>query len=181
VLAARSGHKANVALARKMRELYTKKKIAGRYNGKKREALFDINAILKIMPHRYPMLLIDRIVDLVPDRSVVAIKNVTINEPFFQGHFPGQPIMPGVLILEAMGQAGGVLLLNAIPEPQNKLVYFVSIDNAKFRRPVTPGDQLRFELDMLAFRRGTCKMSGKAFVEDHLVASADFMAMVMDR
>lgn len=179
VLAARSGHKANVALARKMRELYKKKQIASRYpsNG----VFFDIQSILKIMPHRYPFLLIDRVLDLEPDKRVVAIKNVTINEPFFQGHFPGHPIMPGVLILEAMAQAGGILLLNAIENPETKLVYFMSIDNAKFRRPVTPGDQLRFELDMLTFRRNTCKMSGHAYVGDTLVAEADFMAMVIDR
>ncbi len=181
VLAARSGHKANVALAKKMRQLYKKKKIASRYTSKKSAALFDIESILKIMPHRYPFLLIDRILDLEPDKRVVAIKNVTINEPFFQGHFPGHPIMPGVLILEAMAQAGGVLLLNAIAEPQTKVVYFMSIDKAKFRRPVGPGDQIRFELEMQAFRRGTCKMSGKSFVDDNLVASADFMAIIMDR
>jgi len=143
--------------------------------------LFDIDAIQRIMPHRYPFLLIDRILDLVPDDRVTAIKNVTINEPFFQGHFPGHPIMPGVLILEAMAQAGGILLLNAIPEPQTKVVYFMGIDNARFRRPVVPGDQLRFELKMHAFRRMTCKMSGEAFVDGELVASADFMAMVRDR
>lgn len=181
VLAARSGHKANVELARRMRQLYQKKKIASKYANKKGGAFLDIESILKIMPHRYPMLLIDRILDLVPDKSVVAIKNVTINEPFFAGHFPGHPIMPGVLILEAMAQAGGVLLLNAIDNPQSKVVYFMSIDNAKFRKPVTPGDQLRFELEMHAFRRNTCKMSGKTFIGEDLVASADFMAMVIDR
>ncbi len=181
VLAARSGHKANVELARRMRQLYRKKKIAGRFAKKKSEAFFNIESILEIMPHRYPFLLIDRILDLEPDKSVVALKNVTINEPFFQGHFPGHPVMPGVLILEAMAQAGGVLLLNAIEDPQSKVVYFMSIDNAKFRKPVTPGDQLRFELEMHAFRRNTCKMSGKAFVGEDLVAGADFMAMVMDR
>ncbi|MCK4606754.1 MAG: bifunctional UDP-3-O-[3-hydroxymyristoyl] N-acetylglucosamine deacetylase/3-hydroxyacyl-ACP dehydratase [candidate division Zixibacteria bacterium] len=181
VLAARSGHKANVALARKLRELYKKKKIARRYASKAGEAFFDINSILKIMPHRYPFLLIDRILDLEPGKSVVAIKNVTINEPFFQGHFPGHPIMPGVLVLEAMAQAGGILLLHAIDEPETKVVYFMAIDNARFRKPVIPGDRLRFELSMNAFRRNTCKMSGKAFVDDALVASADFMAMVIDR
>jgi len=181
ILAARSGHKANVELARRMRELYRKKRIAGRYPSKAKEAFFDINGILEIMPHRYPFLLIDRVLDLVPDKRVVAIKNVTINEPFFQGHFPGHPIMPGVMILEAMAQAGGILLLNAIPDPKTKVVYFMSIDNAKFRKPVLPGDQLRFELEMQAFRRNTCKMTGQAFVEDVVVASADLMAMVMDR
>jgi UDP-3-O-[3-hydroxymyristoyl] N-acetylglucosamine deacetylase/3-hydroxyacyl-[acyl-carrier-protein] dehydratase len=133
------------------------------------------------MPHRYPMLLIDRIIDLEPDKRVTAIKNVTINEPFFVGHFPDHPIMPGVMILEAMAQAGGILLLNAIDNPQSKVVYFMSINNAKFRKPVIPGDQLRFELEMISFRRSACKMSGKAFVGDDVVASADFMAMVMDR
>ena len=181
ILAARSGHKANVELARRMRELYKKKRIAGRYPSRAKEAFFDINGILEIMPHRYPFLLIDRVLDLIPDKRVVAIKNVTINEPFFQGHFPGHPIMPGVMILEAMAQAGGILLLNAIPDPKTKVVYFMSIDNAKFRKPVMPGDQLRFELDMQAFRRNTCKMTGQAFVDDAVVASADFMAMVMDR
>ncbi len=181
VLAARSGHKANVELAKRMRQLYKKKKIAGKYAGKNKAIFFDINSILKIMPHRYPFLLIDRILDLEPDKKVVALKNVTINEPFFQGHFPDHPIMPGVMILEAMAQAGGVLLLNAIADPQTKVVYFMSIDNAKFRRPVLPGDQLRFELEMHAFRRNTCKMSGTAFVDNDVVASADFMAMVIDR
>ena len=181
VLAARSGHKANVALARKMRELYKKKKIASKYATKKGAALFDINSILNIMPHRYPFLLIDKIIDLEPDKRVVAIKNVTINEPFFQGHFPGHPIMPGVMILEAMAQAGGVLLLNAVENPQDKVVYFMSIDNARFRKPVMPGDQLRFELEMVSFRRNTCKMRGEAFVDETLVCNADFMAMIVDR
>lgn len=181
VIAARSGHKANVALARRMRELYKKRSIARRFPSNQKEAFFDIRAILDIMPHRYPFLLIDRVLDLDPDKRVVAIKNVTINEPFFQGHFPGHPIMPGVLILEAMAQAGGILLLNAIEDPKSKVVYFMSIDNAKFRRPVTPGDQVRFELDMRSFRRATCKMSGRAFVDETLVAEAEFMAMVMDR
>ena len=181
VLAARSGHKANVELARRMRALYKKKKFASRYAGRDNAYLFDIDSIMKIMPHRYPFLLIDRIIDLEPDKSVTAIKNVTINEPFFHGHFPGHPIMPGVLILEALAQAGGVLLLNAIEKPQTKVVYFMSIDNAKFRRPVMPGDQLRLELQMQTFRRNTCKMTGKAYVGDKVVANADFMAMVMDR
>ena len=185
VLAARSGHKANVALAKKMRELYKKKKFAGALGRKTEKALMDIDAILKIMPHRYPMLLVDRVLDLVPEKKVTAIKNVTINEPFFQGHFPGHPIMPGVLILEAMAQAGGVLLMNTVEKPEEKVVYFMSIDNAKFRRPVLPGDQLRFELEMnsikISARGNICKMSGKAFVDDDLTTSADFMAMVVDR
>jgi UDP-3-O-[3-hydroxymyristoyl] N-acetylglucosamine deacetylase/3-hydroxyacyl-[acyl-carrier-protein] dehydratase len=163
-----------------MRELYKKKRIASKYS-KGGKALLDIRAILDIMPHRYPFLLIDRVLDMDPDKNVVAIKNVTINEPFFQGHFPDHPIMPGVMILEAMAQAGGILLLNAIENPKTKVVYFMSIDNAKFRKPVVPGDQLRFELEMHALRRNTCKMSGETYVDDQLVASADFMAMIMDR
>ncbi|MEE8576404.1 MAG: bifunctional UDP-3-O-[3-hydroxymyristoyl] N-acetylglucosamine deacetylase/3-hydroxyacyl-ACP dehydratase [candidate division Zixibacteria bacterium] len=181
VLAARSGHKANVELARKMRTLYKKKKIASKYSSDQKQQIFDIQTILKIMPHRYPLLLIDRIIDLEPEKRVVALKNVTINEPFFVGHFPDHPIMPGVLVLEAMAQAGGMLLLNAIENPEEKVVYFMSINNAKFRKPVVPGDQLIFKLEMKAFRRSACKMSGKAYVDDKLVAEADFMAMVVDR
>jgi UDP-3-O-[3-hydroxymyristoyl] N-acetylglucosamine deacetylase/3-hydroxyacyl-[acyl-carrier-protein] dehydratase len=181
VLAGRSGHKANVALVKKLRSLYQKKQIASRFQTKKSEAFLDINGIMKVMPHRYPFLLIDRILDLEPEKKVVAIKNVTINEPFFEGHFPGHPIMPGVLLLEAMAQAGGVLLLNAVENPEAKVVYFMSIDGVKFRKPVTPGDQLRFELEMLSFRRNTCRMQGKTFVEEALVAEATFMATVVDK
>jgi len=181
VLAARSGHKANVALVKKLRSLYQKKQIANKYQKNKSEAFLDINGIMKIMPHRYPFLLIDRIIDLEPEKKVVAIKNVTINEPFFMGHFPGHPIMPGVMILEAMAQAGGILMLNAIEQPETKVVYFMSIDGVKFRKPVGPGDQLRFELDMVSFRRNTCRMNGKTYVDDTLVAEATFMAAVIDR
>lgn len=181
VLAARSGHKANVALVKKLRSLYQKKQIARRFQKKKSDAFLDINGIMKIMPHRYPFLMIDRILDLEPEKKVVAIKNVTINEPFFIGHFPGHPIMPGVMIVEAMAQAGGVLLLNAIEDQEKKVVYFMSIDGVKFRKPVIPGDQLRFELEMLSFRRNTCRMQGKTYVEDTLVAEATFMAAVVDR
>jgi UDP-3-O-[3-hydroxymyristoyl] N-acetylglucosamine deacetylase/3-hydroxyacyl-[acyl-carrier-protein] dehydratase len=181
VLAARSGHKANIALVKKLRSLYHKKQIASRFRKQKSEAFLDINGIMKIMPHRYPFLLIDRIIDLEPEKKVVAIKNVTINEPFFNGHFPGHPIMPGVLIVEAMAQAGGVLLLNAVEDPESKVVYFMSIDDVKFRRPVAPGDQLRFELEMLSFRRSTCRMQGKAFVDETLVTEAKLMAVIVDR
>ncbi len=181
ILAARSGHKANVALAKKIRELQTKQRIKNKYQTSSANPHFDINSILKVMPHRYPFLLIDRIIDFEPGKRVTAIKNVTINEPFFQGHFPGHPIMPGVLIIESMAQAGGILLLNEIPNPQDKVVYFMSIDNVKFRKPVTPGDQLRLELEMVAFRRNTCKMVGQAYVGENVVSSAELMAMIMDR
>lgn len=182
VLAARSGHAANVELIKKIKKEYEKKKITQKYQKtRKGDFLLDINAILQIMPHRYPLLLIDRIIDLEPSKRVVAIKNVSINEPFFTGHFPGHPIMPGVLIVEAMAQAGGFLLLNTIEEPEKKVVYFMGIDEVRFRKPVIPGDQLRFELEMLQFRSGTCRMQGKAFVDDTLVTEATLMATIVDK
>ncbi len=181
ILAARSGHKANVELAKKIRVVQKKQQMQQKSKKGNENAFMDINGLLDIMPHRYPFLLIDRIIDVVPDKHVTALKNVTINEPFFQGHFPGHPIMPGVLIIESLAQAGGVLLLNALDDPQSKVVYFMSIDKVKFRKPVLPGDQLRIEIDMHSFRHSICKMSGKAFVDDRLVTSAEFKAMVMDR
>lgn len=183
VLAARSGHAANVALVKKIKQEYEKKKITTRYQGEKKagDYLLDIDAIMKIMPHRYPFLLIDGILDLEPNKKVTALKNVSINEPYFAGHFPGHPIMPGVLIIEAMAQAGGILLLNTVPDPENKLVYFMGIDGVRFRKPVKPGDQLRFELEMVQFRRGTCKMKGQAFVGADLVTEAELMATIVDK
>lgn len=183
VLAARAGHAANVALARKIRAEMDKKKLAEKYHAPAsgKGISLDAHAIAKIMPHRYPMLLIDRILDLEPGKHVTALKNVTFNEPFFQGHFPHHPVMPGVLIVEAMAQAGGLMLLNMIDDPQSKVVYFMGIDNARFRRPVHPGDQLRFEVDMLTFRRGMCKIAGRAFVGEDLVTEATMMAMLMEK
>jgi UDP-3-O-[3-hydroxymyristoyl] N-acetylglucosamine deacetylase/3-hydroxyacyl-[acyl-carrier-protein] dehydratase len=127
------------------------------------------------------MLLVDRIVDFQEAKRIVGIKNVTINEPFFQGHYPGHPIMPGVLIIEAMAQVGGLLLMDAVEEPESKVVYFMSLDNVKWRRPVTPGDTVVFELEMLQFRRHVCKMRGQAFVDGNLVSEADLMARIVDR
>lgn len=182
VLAARSGHAANVELIKKIKREYEKKKITQKYQKERKgDFLLDIDAILKIMPHRYPFLLIDRIMDLEPNKKVIAIKNVTINEPFFSGHFPGHPIMPGVLIVEAMAQAGGFLLLHTLENPEKKVVYFIGIDGVRFRKPVIPGDQLRFEVEMLLFRRGICRIQGKAFVEENLVAEATLMATVVDK
>lgn len=182
ILAARSGHAANVALAKRMRSLYQKKQIKKKFPARQAgDYILDINAILKLMPHRYPFLLIDRILDIVPEKSVTALKNVTINEPFFQGHFPGHPIMPGVLIIEAMAQAGGFLLLNTVEDPQSKVVYFMGIDGVRFRKPVMPGDQLRFELKMISFRRSACKMTGETYVGDTLVCEASMLAAVVDR
>jgi UDP-3-O-[3-hydroxymyristoyl] N-acetylglucosamine deacetylase/3-hydroxyacyl-[acyl-carrier-protein] dehydratase len=146
-----------------------------------RPNVLGIEEIMKVLPHRYPFLLVDRIVELEPKTRVVGIKNVTINEPFFQGHFPGHPIMPGVLIVEAMAQTGGMLLLGAVPDPALKVVYFMSLDNVKFRKPVKPGDQLRFELDMTQIRGPVCKMHGVAKVDGEIVCEADMAAMVRDR
>jgi len=142
---------------------------------------FGIEDIMRVLPHRYPFLLVDRILELEPGKRVVGLKNVTINEPFFEGHFPGHPIMPGVLIIEAMAQVGGMLLLGAVPDPEQKVVYFTSLNNVKWRRPVKPGDQLRFELDLLQVRGMMCKMNGVAKVDGEVVAEAEMGAMVRDR
>ncbi|MBZ5722801.1 MAG: 3-hydroxyacyl-ACP dehydratase FabZ [Acidobacteriia bacterium] len=141
----------------------------------------DINEILRILPHRYPFLLIDRVIDLARRQRIVAIKNVTINEPFFAGHFPGLPIMPGVLIVEAMAQAGGVLLLTEFGDRDEKLVLFTGIERARFRRPVVPGDQLRIEVDVTVWRGSAGRMAGKAFVGDKLVAEASVSCRLVDR
>ena len=140
-----------------------------------------IAEIMRILPHRYPFLLVDKIIDFKLDESIVGVKNVTTNEPFFEGHFPGQPIMPGVLILEGMAQTGGILLLNGVENPGDKLVYFMAINNAKFRKPVLPGDQLLFELTMVSRKSRICQMKGKAFVDGNLVAEAEMMASIVDR
>ena len=143
--------------------------------------MLGIDEIMKALPHRYPFLLVDRILEMEEKKRIVGLKNVTINEPFFQGHFPGHPIMPGVLIIEAMAQVGGILLMGQIEDYQSKVVYFMSLDNVKFRRPVKPGDQLRFELDMLQIRGMVCKMRGVAKVDGEVVCEADMAAMVRDK
>jgi beta-hydroxyacyl-ACP dehydratase FabZ len=136
---------------------------------------------MDFLPQRYPFLLVDRITKLEEGDYIEGIKNVTINEAFFQGHFPGHPIMPAVLILEAVAQVGGFLLLNSIENPGNKLMYFVGIDNAKFRRPVRPGDQMRIVAKLLKLRKGATKMRGEVFVDDQRVAEAEIFAAVVDR
>jgi len=145
--------------------------------------MIGIQEIMETIPHRYPFLLVDRILELEIEKRVVGIKNVTMNEPFFQGHFPGHPIMPGVLIIEAMAQAGGVLALQSVPkdEVKNKLIYFMSIDKVKFRKPVVPGDQLRFELEQTRSRANIRAYSAKALVDGAVVAEAELMAMFVDR
>ena len=142
--------------------------------------IFDIQAIREILPHRYPMLLVDRILELEAER-IVGIKNVTVNEPFFAGHFPDFPVMPGVLIVEAMAQAAGVLVLNSIPDRKNKLVLLASIEEAKFRRPVLPGDQLRIEMQVTKRKASVAKMHGQATVDGVVVAEAVLMCKLADR
>jgi UDP-3-O-[3-hydroxymyristoyl] N-acetylglucosamine deacetylase/3-hydroxyacyl-[acyl-carrier-protein] dehydratase len=182
ILAARPGHASNIEFARKIRKLYQQKRLVRKYQYERKEGVvFDISAIQRILPHRYPFLLVDRIIDFKLDEHIVGTKNVSVNEPFFQGHFPGQPIMPGVLILEGMAQTGGILLLNGTDNPGDKLVYFMGINNAKFRKPVIPGDQVVYELRMVTRRSRVCQMNGKAFVNGQLVAEAEMMASIVDR
>jgi UDP-3-O-[3-hydroxymyristoyl] N-acetylglucosamine deacetylase/3-hydroxyacyl-[acyl-carrier-protein] dehydratase len=142
--------------------------------------VLGIEDIMKVLPHRYPFLLVDRVLEL-EERRIVGIKNVTINEPFFQGHFPGHPIMPGVLIVEAMAQVGGMLLMGTVEDPDSKVVYFMSLDNVKFRKPVRPGDQLLFELEMTQVRGKICRMKGVAKVDGEVVCEAEMAAMVRER
>jgi beta-hydroxyacyl-ACP dehydratase FabZ len=139
----------------------------------------DIQAILKALPHRYPFLLVDRILEFEKEKRIIGIKNVTMNEPFFLGHFPGRPIMPGVLIIEAMAQMGGVLLLQDHQLKERGLVYLVGIDNAKFRKTVIPGDQLRIVVDVLRYKYTICKMRGEAYVNETLVAEAEFLTSLV--
>jgi beta-hydroxyacyl-ACP dehydratase FabZ len=142
--------------------------------------MMDIREILDLLPHRYPFLLVDRILEVQGDDKIVGLKNVTMNEPFFQGHFPGHPIMPGVLIVEAMAQTGGILLMQKIKERAGKVVYFMALDNVKFRRPVVPGDQLRMEVELIQVRGKTCRMRGVASVEGQVAAEAEMLAGLVD-
>lgn len=182
ILAARPGHAANVEFARRVRKLYQQKKLVRKYQHEKKEGIvFDVNAIQRILPHRYPFLLVDKIIEFQMDERVVGVKNVTLNEHFFQGHFPGQPVMPGVLIIEAMAQAGGILLLNGLENPGNKLVYFMAMNNVKFRKPVVPGDTLILDVEMVSRRTKVIQIKGRAYVDNNLVAEGEFTAVVVDR
>jgi len=171
IVALKPSHRGTVTLVREIVK-------AGR---KEIKRMYTIEDIMKVLPHRYPFLLVDRIIEVEENKRIVGLKNVTINEPFFQGHFPGHPIMPGVLIIEAMAQVGGMLLMGPLDQPDQKVVYFMSLDNVKFRRPVKPGDQLRFELDVIQIRGTICKMRGLGKVDGEIVVEADMAAMVKDR
>jgi UDP-3-O-[3-hydroxymyristoyl] N-acetylglucosamine deacetylase/3-hydroxyacyl-[acyl-carrier-protein] dehydratase len=182
ILAARPGHASNIEFAKKIRKLYQQKKIVKKFQHEKKEGVvFDANAIQRILPHRYPFLLVDKIIDFKVDERVIGVKSVTANEPFFQGHFPGQPVMPGVLIIEAMAQCGGILLLNGLENPGEKLVYFIAINNVKFRRTVVPGDQLILDIEMVSRRSKVIQIKGKAYVGTNLVAEGEFMAAIVNR
>jgi UDP-3-O-[3-hydroxymyristoyl] N-acetylglucosamine deacetylase/3-hydroxyacyl-[acyl-carrier-protein] dehydratase len=170
IVAIKPSHRGTVTLVRELIKAARKEK-----------AMYTIEDIMKVLPHRYPFLLVDRILEIEEKKRIVGLKNVTINEPFFQGHFPGHPIMPGVLIIEAMAQVGGMLLMGSVEDPESKVVYFMSLDNVKFRRPVKPGDQIRFELEITQLRGTVCKMRGVGKVEGEVVAEADMAAMVRDR
>ncbi len=182
IIALKSGHASNIQLVKRLHENFqvARKAFSGRHV-RDVPSMLSIEEIQEIMPHRYPFLLVDRIVELEKGKRVVGIKNVTINEPFFAGHFPGHPIMPAVLIIEAMAQVGGVLLLSMVENPKAKLVYFMAIDKAKFRKPVFPGDQIRFELEMKKLMLSSCKMKGYAYVDGKLVAEAELLSVLMDR
>jgi UDP-3-O-[3-hydroxymyristoyl] N-acetylglucosamine deacetylase/3-hydroxyacyl-[acyl-carrier-protein] dehydratase len=181
ILAARPGHAANVAFAKMIKELAMakkKKKEAAVYFDLNVPPLLNIQDIMKLLPHRQPFLLIDKIMELSTEH-VVGVKNVTMNEYFFQGHFPGEPVMPGVLLIEAMAQCGGVLVLKTVPDPENYLTYFMKIDNVRFKQKVVPGDTVVFKLDLLSpIRRGLCHMKGIAYVSGKPVMEAEMLAQI---
>ena len=186
IVAVKPSHRGTVTLVRELMK-------AGRINSGNgthtvaekqdtgRKSVYGIEDIMKVLPHRYPFLLVDRILEIEANKRVVGIKNVTINEPFFQGHFPGHPIMPGVLIVEAMAQVGGMLLLGPMEDPESKVVYFMSLDNVRFRKPVKPGDQIVFEVEIIQIRGKIAKTRGVARVDGEVVAEAEMAAMVRDR
>lgn len=186
ILAARPGHKSNIAFTKMLRKLYLQKKSVKRFQMLKTSGgVLDIESIMKILPHRYPFLLVDRILEIEMDtQRIVGIKNVTFNEQFFQGHFPGKPIMPGVLIVEAMAQCGGILLMHTMEDVENKLAFFTTMDNVKFKKQVVPGDQLIFDMQILSFRRGFCKIKGKAYkgyIGGEVACEGEFGVVLVDR
>ncbi|MGI9140213.1 MAG: bifunctional UDP-3-O-[3-hydroxymyristoyl] N-acetylglucosamine deacetylase/3-hydroxyacyl-ACP dehydratase [Gemmatimonadaceae bacterium] len=185
IVAVRPSHRGTVTLVREMVRVAAKTAAKGATKVASKTAVKDrreytIEEIMKVLPHRYPFLLVDRITE-IDEKRIVGLKNVTINEPFFQGHFPGHPIMPGVLIVEAMAQVGGMLLMGPVEVPDSKVVYFMSLDNVKFRKPVRPGDQIVFEVEIAQIRGTVCKMRGVGRVDGEVVVEADMAAMVRDR
>lgn len=182
ILAARPGHASNVEFAKKIRKLYQQQALIKKYQFEKKEGVvFDINALQKILPHRYPFLFVDKIIDFHLDEKIVGVKNVTMNEWFFEGHFPGYPVMPGVLIIEAMAQVGGILLLNGLDNMQGKLAVFTSINNAKFRKQVVPGDQLLIEVVIKNRRSKIAVLEAKVYRNGELATEAEFSAAIVER
>lgn len=186
IVAVKPSHRGTVTLVRELTRAGTLQNGNGIRTesvnrNQRRKTVYNIEDIMRVLPHRYPFLLVDRILEIEAGKRIVGLKNVTINEPFFQGHFPGHPIMPGVLIVEAMAQVGGMLLMGNLEEPDTKVVYFMSLDKIKFRKPVKPGDQLIFELQIIQIRGAVCKTKGVAKVDGEIVAEAEMVAMVRDR
>ncbi len=177
VISAKSGHASNVQFIKKIAETHKRMVDSAHLTDKP----WDIEDIMALLPHRYPFLLVDRIIKVEPDKRIVGIKNVSINEPFFQGHFPRAAIMPGVLVIEAMGQVGGLMLFNSVDNPDNWLVYLTGLDKVRFRNPIKPGDQIVFELEMIQRRGPMCRMKGIAKVDGKIVAEAVLMAMLVKK
>jgi UDP-3-O-[3-hydroxymyristoyl] N-acetylglucosamine deacetylase/3-hydroxyacyl-[acyl-carrier-protein] dehydratase len=181
ILAARPGHAANVELAKKIKSLIKSKKGAIKKYDLNAPSLYDVNQVASMLPHRYPFLLVDKIIEL-GESHVVGVKNVTMNEWFFQGHFPNNPVMPGVLMIEAMAQTGGILVLSTVPDPENYWTYFMKINEARFKQKVMPGDTLVFHLSLISpIRRGICHMKGEAIVGDKVVMEAEMMAQIVKK
>jgi UDP-3-O-[3-hydroxymyristoyl] N-acetylglucosamine deacetylase/3-hydroxyacyl-[acyl-carrier-protein] dehydratase len=182
IIANKPGHKINTEFAKHLIDIIkNKKKSSAPVIDLSKPPLMDVNQIMDMLPHRPPFLLVDKVLEL-SKTHVVGLKNVTMNEPFFEGHFPGAPVMPGVLQIEAMAQAGGVLVLSTVPDPENYLTFFMKIDNFKFKRPVFPGDTLVFKLELInVIRRVICNVRGTAYVNGQLVSQGDLMAQIIKR
>ena len=179
IIATRPGHSINTGFAKQIRKEIKRQEIQAPSYNPNVEPLMDINKIKTLLPHRYPFLLVDKIIEKGDD-YIVGVKNVSVNEPFFQGHFPQEPVMPGVLLVEAMAQAGGLLVLSSVEEPERYSTYFLKIDNVKFRQKVVPGDTVIFHLSLMSeMRRGCAVMKGYAFVGDKIVTEAEFMAQII--